>query len=61
LTNAHASQEDEVELGVDSTIEITAGRWDATAPLERSDVLGRTPEQSGRLADVNYAVHNGRA
>jgi hypothetical protein len=60
-THPHCSQKGYIELGINAAVMVAAGRWDATTPLERPDVLGRTPEKSGRFADVNYAVHHGRA
>jgi hypothetical protein len=50
-----------IELGINAAVIVAAGRWDATAPLECPDMLGRTPEESGRFADVNYARHHRRA
>jgi hypothetical protein len=60
-THPHRSQKGYIELGVNAAVIVAAGRWDAAAPLQRPDVLGRTPEKSGRFADVNYAVHHRRA
>jgi hypothetical protein len=60
-THPHRSQKGYIELGINAAVIVAAGRWDAAAPLKCPDVLGRTPEKSGRFADVNYAVHHRRA
>src|SRR5918995_4172032 len=59
-THPHRSQKGYIELGINPAVTVAADRWDATAPLQRPDVLGRTPEKASRFADVNYARHHRR-
>ena len=37
--DAHALEEGDIELGVDATVEISTGRWNASLPFQDPQVL----------------------
>ena len=54
--DTHTPQQGDIEGAVDPTVKVSAGRGDATLPLEYSKVVGCYAELSGGFRYV-YAVH----
>jgi hypothetical protein len=50
--HAHASQEGDIELGVDPAVVVSAGWGDAALSFEESEVLRSYPELPGGFADM---------
>ncbi len=61
LADAHALEQGDIELRVDTAVEVSTGRGYAALPLQHPEVLGTDRKTSSNFADVHDAVHVGTA
>ena len=55
--NAQTLEQCDIELRIDASVEVAAGRWDAALPLQHPEMLRADVEVSSGFADVHHAVH----
>lgn len=57
--DAHALEQGDVELGVDPSVEVPAGRRDSPLAFQHAQMLGGHAEALCRFTDVYYLIHQG--